>query len=106
MSRFLWNIFRKPQNATKFAEYNIESFSHGENLRHSFIFLTQLFNNLQLNDIAEAISICDRVLVLSARPAVILDDVDLDDMKDLSALERREHARFSALFERIWRELQ
>lgn len=58
------------------------------------------------HDLSEAISICDRVLVLSARPAVILDDVDLDDMKDLSALERREHARFSALFERIWRELQ
>lgn len=64
------------------------------------------FTNLQLEDITEAISICDRVLVLSSRPAVIVDDVQLDDMKDLNALERREHARFSALFERIWHELQ
>lgn len=60
---------------------------------------------LVTHDISEAISVADRVIVLTARPAKVytINKIDID--KNLTPLKRRESQRFSALFELLWREL-
>lgn len=57
------------------------------------------------HDIAEAISISNRVIVLSKRPAYIIEDIKIlvDDKK--TPLERREDPNFRFYFNKIWREL-
>lgn len=57
------------------------------------------------HDISEAISLCDRIIVLSQRPAHIKDIIDVGELKNLSPLARRENALFSQIFEKIWGEL-
>ena len=59
---------------------------------------------LVTHDISEAISVADRVFVLSARPArvVAAHEIGFGDMKPL---DRRKDARFSAWFDRLWKEL-
>ncbi len=58
---------------------------------------------LVTHDISEAISVADKILVLSARPACVLSEELLDFDKTLSPLERRELPQFSAWFEKLWR---
>ena len=60
---------------------------------------------LVTHDISEAISVADRVIVLTARPARVytINEIDID--KNLTPLKRRENPRFSAIFELLWREL-
>lgn len=58
------------------------------------------------HDISESISLCDRIVVLSKRPAHVLETVTIDCGKNLSPLKRRENANFSAYFEKIWRLLE
>ena len=60
---------------------------------------------LVTHDIAEAISLSDRILVLSARPAVIRSVHHLDDLQGLSPLERRDTPPFRAVFNTVWKEL-
>ncbi|MBO5046443.1 MAG: ABC transporter ATP-binding protein [Clostridia bacterium] len=57
------------------------------------------------HDISEAISLADRVLVLSARPATVRFAHELDFGDVVNPLKRREERNFSAWFERLWREL-
>ena len=59
---------------------------------------------LVTHDISEAISVADRVFVLSARPAKVVaaHEIGFGEMKPL---ERRKDARFSAWFDRLWKEL-
>lgn len=59
---------------------------------------------LVTHDIAEAISISDRIIVLTQRPASIKNMFTLDIPKD-SPLKRRENAQFPIWFDRIWNEL-
>ena len=59
---------------------------------------------LVTHDISEAVSMCDRVAVLSARPATITQVYDIA-LKGVSALNRREHPMFSTYFNTIWKEL-
>lgn len=60
---------------------------------------------LVTHDIAEAVSMSDRVFVLSRRPAVLKSVHDLSTLQGLSPLERREHPSFAAHFNSIWKEL-
>lgn len=58
------------------------------------------------HDISEAISMCDRILILSERPATVKKTVDLSAIKELKPLDRRESPLFQKYFEDIWKNLQ
>lgn len=58
------------------------------------------------HDISEAISMCDRIVILSARPATVKKILDLSTIKELAPLERRESPLFQKYFEDIWKNLQ
>ena len=60
---------------------------------------------LVTHDISEAISMSDRVIVLSRRPAVVKDIIDMGALKALPPLDRRDSPAFSGYFNLIWKEL-
>ena len=60
---------------------------------------------LVTHDIAEAVSMADRIVVLSRRPARVKAVFDRGELRPLPPLKRREMAVFSQWFDRIWREL-
>lgn len=60
---------------------------------------------LVTHDISEAISLSDRILVLTKRPAKILKEHVLNFNKSLPPLKRREQKCFGELFDTLWREL-
>lgn len=61
---------------------------------------------LVTHDIAEAISMSDRILVLSQRPTTIKAIVDIDlGGKDATPIERRKDPGFQAYFDYLWKEL-
>ncbi|QVK21778.1 ABC transporter ATP-binding protein [Mycoplasmatota bacterium] len=57
------------------------------------------------HDIAEAISLSDRIVILSERPASVQKVVKLD-FNRLSPLERRRNTKFPGYFDYIWNELK
>lgn len=61
---------------------------------------------LVTHDINEAISLSDRIIVLTKKPGTVKDIIYLDDLKDFTPLERRENSLSSKYFDKIWRELQ
>lgn len=60
---------------------------------------------LVTHDIAEAISVADKIIVLSDRPATLLSENVIDINKSLSPIKRREDKKFSVWFEKLWEEL-
>lgn len=60
---------------------------------------------LVTHDISEAVSMSDRVVVLSRRPAVVKAVFDMGELRSLTPLQRREHPAFAAVFDAIWKEL-
>ena len=56
------------------------------------------------HDISEAISVADRIFVLSKRPASIVAE-HVVDFPETEPLKRRENKNFSLWFERLWKEL-
>ena len=56
------------------------------------------------HDISEAISVADKIVVLSARPARVLASHDIS-FPEKEPLKRRENKEFSKWFERLWKEL-
>ena len=56
------------------------------------------------HDISEAVSMADRVIVLTKRPATVKNifSVDIDAP---TPLKKRESPRFSEWFDRIWKEV-
>lgn len=57
------------------------------------------------HDISEAISLADRILVLSGRPAHVTANHEMDFGDVTNPLRRREMPQFSAWFEVLWKEL-
>lgn len=60
---------------------------------------------LVTHDISEAISMADKILVLTQRPACIKKVFEVN-LKGDTPLQRRENAEFSKIFNDVWRELQ
>ena len=60
---------------------------------------------LVTHDIAEAVSMSDRVVVLSRRPAVVKVQLDMGALRDMEPLSRRDTPEFHRYFNAIWKEL-
>ena len=60
---------------------------------------------LVTHDISESVSLSDRVIVLSRRPAGLKSIHTLDAFKDLPPMARRDHPAFGGYFQAIWKEL-
>lgn len=58
------------------------------------------------HDIAEAVSVSDRVLICSSRPGRIAAEVTIPLTKGRAPVEARSHPTFSTYFNAIWRELE
>lgn len=61
---------------------------------------------LVTHDISEAISLSDRVVVLSHRPAVVKSIHRLTQLQGVLPLQRRDHPAFAGYFKSIWKELE
>ena len=57
------------------------------------------------HDISEAISLSDRIVVLTHRPGRVKSIHSLDSLRGLSPMARREHADFPLYFNDLWKEL-
>ncbi len=60
---------------------------------------------LVTHDISEAISMSDRVVVLSRRPAVVKTICDMGDLRQYAPMARRDTPEFHTFFNLIWEEL-
>lgn len=60
---------------------------------------------LVTHDLSEAISMGDRVLVLSARPGTVVRTINLEFAPSLSSIERRETDEFKHYFSELWKEM-
>lgn len=60
---------------------------------------------LVTHDISEAVAMSDRVLVFSERPARLFSEHASTFLPDENPLSRRSDARFSPLFNAVWKEL-
>lgn len=59
---------------------------------------------LVTHDISEAISMSEKIIVLSSRPATVKNVLNLN-LKGKTPLEKREDPTFGKLFDKIWKEL-
>lgn len=57
------------------------------------------------HDIAQAISLSDRIIVLSKRPAIVKNIYDISFPKDMTPIEKRKQKEFSFYYEQLWRDL-
>lgn len=60
---------------------------------------------LVTHDISEAISLADRVIVLSRRPASVKKEVEIHLNQNDTVIEKRKSPLFGQLFNTIWKEL-
>ena len=56
------------------------------------------------HDISEAISMADKILILSSRPAIIKKQFVIN-IDELTPLKKRQNPKFQELFEIIWEEI-
>ena len=59
---------------------------------------------LVTHDISEAISLSDNIIILSDRPANIINELDIE-FKSLMPYERRNNSLFSKYFNELWSEI-
>lgn len=57
------------------------------------------------HDIGEAISIADKLIVLSKRPATIKKIYDINYENKSTPLENRKNEEFSRYYDMVWRDL-
>lgn len=57
---------------------------------------------LVTHDISEAISMADKVIVLSNRPAQLKQIINIEDLSNLTPLEKRKSINFTKYFDNIW----
>ncbi|MBE6139852.1 MAG: ABC transporter ATP-binding protein [Firmicutes bacterium] len=57
------------------------------------------------HDIAEAISVCSKVIVLSSRPAVIKSIYDIDLENRTTPINNRKDSKFSYYYDKIWKDI-
>ena len=60
---------------------------------------------LVTHDISEAISLSDRIVVFTRRPATIQNIHDLSALRSYAPMERRAQPDFQPLFHQLWKEL-
>lgn len=60
---------------------------------------------LVTHDLSEAVSLGDRIIVLSKRPGAVRRIIDIEMPPELSPMERRNHDTFKTYFNLIWKEL-
>lgn len=60
---------------------------------------------LVTHDLSEAISMGDRIIILSPRPATVVHTIDLHFDSALSSIERRETDEFKHYFSELWKEM-
>lgn len=60
---------------------------------------------LVTHDIAESLSLSDRIVVFSKRPATVKAIHEPAELRGLTPLERRDHSAFQHYFNAIWKEL-
>ncbi len=60
---------------------------------------------LVTHDISEAISLSDRIIILTNRPARVKQIEEINFKRNLSPLKRRDSADFSSYFNKIWEAL-
>ncbi|SMC24518.1 NitT/TauT family transport system ATP-binding protein [Clostridium acidisoli DSM 12555] len=59
------------------------------------------------HDISEAISMSERIIIFSKRPATVKKDIYIDFKDDsLTPLKKREHPKFREYFDVVWKELE
>ena len=57
------------------------------------------------HDLAEAVSLSDRVIVLSERPCYIKNIYEIKREKNLNPIENRKDKNFSLYYDLIWKDL-
>ena len=72
---------------------------------HAILRREQMTALLVTHDIAEAISMSDRIFILSRRPAVVKAVHQLPEFRSLTPLQRRDHPSFHTHFNAVWKEL-
>ena len=60
---------------------------------------------LVTHDLSEAISMGDRILIMSARPGTVIRTMNLAFDPSLSSIERRETDQFKHYFSELWKEM-
>lgn len=60
---------------------------------------------LVTHDISESISLSDRIIVLSKRPAKVKAIHNLEELRKIPPMQRRDHPAFRTYFNDIWKEL-
>jgi NitT/TauT family transport system ATP-binding protein len=60
---------------------------------------------LVTHDISECVSLSDRIIVLSRRPAGVKVIHNLEELTEIPPMQRRDHPAFRTYFNTIWEEL-
>ncbi len=57
------------------------------------------------HDLAEAISLSDKIVVLTKRPAKVKSIYTIDIDKNMSPTKKRRTEKFNAYYDKIWKEI-